>query len=151
MHDFLDKIFAEYDTEYEMLYKRFLVIMDEIDDVGIEHDLFHTVSEHERPDRDFWMLISPLECRNFFISIIHHIYIGEMSAYRQGVWSPHLLIIIIFECPKVTFVNRSLESDHVCIRVAIFPHGLIIAHIMNYIYHVIIVGKTSRDPYQRGD
>ena len=60
MHDFLDKIFAEYDTEYEMLYKRFLVIMDEIDDVGIEHDLFHTVSEYERPDRDFWMLISPL-------------------------------------------------------------------------------------------
>ncbi len=78
MHGFLDKLYAEYDKEYELLYKKFITIMDEINEVGVNHDLFHTVSEYERPDRDFWMVISPLiwiprnlADKYYVINIIH--------------------------------------------------------------------------------
>lgn len=78
MHTFLDNLMAEYDMEYESLYKRFTTVMEEIDEQGVEHDLFHTVAEYERPDRDFWMMISPLiwiprglADKYYIINVIH--------------------------------------------------------------------------------
>lgn len=78
MHSFLDKLYIEYNQEYELLYKRFLTLMDEIDEQGIEFDLFRTLTNYEREDRDFWTIISPLiyiprelADKYYVINIIH--------------------------------------------------------------------------------
>ena len=84
MHNFLDRLFIEYDTEYELLYKRFLTIMNELEEQGIEHDLLRTLTEYEREDRDFWTVISPLiyiprelADKYYVVNIVHHIGDGR--------------------------------------------------------------------------
>lgn len=57
---FLDRMLIEYNQEYEVRYKEFTIVMDEIDVQGVEHELFTNVSKFNREDQDFWFFISPL-------------------------------------------------------------------------------------------